>query len=80
MMERCLWRVQPFCPRVRYESFKNSSRLDNYWHCSLAIRLVTLVSGRKNPFVWRLCKGKLQKNSDGEGDTPLNCLCEENGH
>lgn len=30
-----------------------------------------LISGRKNPFVWKLRQGKLQKVSDGEGDLPL---------
>ncbi|HYE68318.1 MAG TPA: phosphoenolpyruvate synthase [Anaerovoracaceae bacterium] len=30
-----------------------------------------LVSGRKNPFEWKLRDGKLQKTSDGEGETPL---------
>ncbi|MTI48608.1 MAG: phosphoenolpyruvate synthase [Firmicutes bacterium] len=30
-----------------------------------------LVSGRKNPFEWKLRDGKLQKISDGEGEMPL---------
>lgn len=30
-----------------------------------------LVSGRKNPFEWKLRDGKLQKVSDGEGEMPL---------
>ncbi len=30
-----------------------------------------LVSGRKNPFEWKLRHGKLQKTSDGEGEMPL---------
>ncbi|MEL7565641.1 MAG: phosphoenolpyruvate synthase [Dehalobacterium sp.] len=30
-----------------------------------------LVSGRKNPFEWKLREGKLQKTGDGEGETPL---------
>ncbi len=30
-----------------------------------------LVSGRKNPFEWKLRDGKLQKVSDGEGEAPL---------
>lgn len=30
-----------------------------------------LVSGRKNPFEWKLRDGKLQKTSDGEGEAPL---------
>lgn len=30
-----------------------------------------LVSGRKNPFEWKLRDGKLQKTGDGEGETPL---------
>ncbi|NYB73232.1 phosphoenolpyruvate synthase [Sedimentibacter hydroxybenzoicus DSM 7310] len=31
-----------------------------------------LVSGRKNPFEWKLRNGKLQKTSDGEGGAPIN--------
>ncbi len=30
-----------------------------------------LVSGRKNPFEWKLCGGQLQKTGDGEGEAPL---------
>lgn len=30
-----------------------------------------LILGRKNPFVWKLRQGKLQKVSDGEDDLPL---------
>ncbi|MCL1829447.1 MAG: phosphoenolpyruvate synthase [Oscillospiraceae bacterium] len=30
-----------------------------------------LVSGRKNPFEWKLRDGKLQKTGDGEGEVPL---------
>ena len=30
-----------------------------------------LVSGRKNPFEWKLRDGKLQRVSDGEGEAPL---------
>lgn len=30
-----------------------------------------LVSGRKNPFEWKLRGGKLQKTGDGEGEEPL---------
>lgn len=30
-----------------------------------------LVSGRKNPFAWKVSDGKLEKTSDGEGEAPL---------